>query len=81
MLHSLLEWAYAGPRVERKLAIKSISPGPACMPNRLFSLCHVPNATTSLPHAPKPEPGPVLTELEELRAENARLRERLAQCE
>ena len=79
MLHSLLEWAYAGPRVERKLAIKSISPGPACMPNLLFSLCRVPNA--SLPHAPKPEPGPVLTELEELRAENARLRERLAQCE
>ena len=80
MLHSLLEWAYAGPRVERKLAIKSISPGPSCMPNLQFSLCHVhvPNATTSLP---KPEPAPVSTELEELRAENARLRERLAQCE
>ena len=77
MLHSLLEWAYAGPRVERKLAIKSISPGPSCMPNLLFSLCHVPNSTA----APEAALQPVLTELEELRAENARLRERLAQCE
>ena len=78
MLHSLLEWAYAGPRVERKLAIKSISPGPSCMPNLLFSLCHVvPNATA----APEAAPEQVLTELEELRAENARLRERLAQGE
>ena len=80
MLHSLLEWAYAGPTVERKLAIKSISPGPSCMPSLLFSLCHVPNATAAPEAAPKAVLGPA-SELEELRAENARLRERLAQCE